>query len=195
MKPCKHKEIQFGKNTILLADVPDFEVWIPRLLQEMNAHRAAFDTSHMINGRWENSYLSVDLVPHIRIPMRFARNLGKEIMKIQSMILFESPTGSNNPHPPFWFNLAKPGEITGLHNHAHYSALSVVTYLQAEMDAGSLYFHLEGEGQIEIEPALGRMVMFPPSLHHGVRVNRSTTERISLAFNLFSFPFNCDKLW
>ena len=60
MKPCKHKEIQFGKNTILLADVPDFEVWIPRLLQEMNAHRAAFDTSHMINGRWENSYLSVD---------------------------------------------------------------------------------------------------------------------------------------
>ncbi|HAU59165.1 MAG TPA: hypothetical protein DCW45_02235, partial [Opitutae bacterium] len=42
--------------------------------------------------------------------------------------------------------------------------------------------------EFELEPAVGRIIIFPPHLKHGVRLNESRNERISLAFNLFPFP-------
>ena len=96
--------------------------------------------------------------------------------------------GYENPHPPCWFNVAGVGERTGLHDHAHMSILSAVTYLQAEEDCGDLYFRKAGFDDLTIKPEVGKIVIFPPSLLHGVHPNRSCTERISFAFNLFPFP-------
>ena len=172
--------------------VEDFDVstqgWPSELLNEFYRSQDNLDKSHKIGCRWENHYLGVDHVPSARIPMRFARNAGKDELGISSMVLFEAPSGCENPHPPFWFNVAGVGERTGLHDHAHMSILSAVTYLQAEEDCGDLYFRKAGFDDLTIKPEVGKIVIFPPSLLHGVHPNRSCTERISFAFNLFPFP-------
>ena len=75
------------------------------------------------------------------------------------MVLFQAPSGYENPHPPFWFNVAG-GERTGLHDHAHMSILSAVTYLQAEEDCGDLYFRKAGFDDLTIKPEVGKIVIF-----------------------------------
>ena len=67
----------FGGKNIIEAHVPGWEEWVPRLLGELEASRSRIETSHRIGGRWENSYLPIELVPSVRSPMRFARDLGK----------------------------------------------------------------------------------------------------------------------
>ena len=98
------KIFSFGGKKIVEAWVPNREKWVPELLEELEANRDALKHSHKIGGRWENSYLPVDLVPCVREPMRFARDLGKEKLGIKSVILFEPLSRSHHPFPPFWFN-------------------------------------------------------------------------------------------
>lgn len=178
----------FGGKRIIVAEVPDWGVWVPRLLDEINFNRTSIALSHKIRGRWENSYLDEELVPTIRVPMRFARDQGKEVLDLSSVILFEPLPFSHDQFPPFWFNLAQPGEETGLHDHASLSILSGVVYLVCEEDSGNLFFRMDGEDDLEICPEVGKIVLFDPSIRHGARENRSGSERISLAFNLFPFP-------
>ena len=40
----------------------------------------------------------------------------------------------------------------------------------------------------EYQQEVGKIIIFPSSLLHGVHANHSSTERISFAFNLFPFP-------
>ena len=63
-----------------------------------------------------------------------------------------------------------------------------VVYLSCEANAGNLYFHKEGEVDLEIMPRLGKLVLLEPWMRHGVRENRSDQIRLSMAFNLFPFP-------
>ena len=182
------EEVRVGTERVLTAKVPDSEKWVPALLNEIDNNQSKFETSHKINNRWENSYLDIDLVPTVRIPMRFARDLGVKILGIRSVILFESLNPVVNPFPPFWFNIAGSEQFTGLHDHSSEAALSAVSYLQTDLNSGNLYFAVDNEEDVEIVPRVGEIVLFPPHLRHGVRPNQSTTDRISLAFNLQSFP-------
>ena len=180
--------IEWDGNRLLEGFIVSPQDWSSELLNEFHRSQSNLEKSHKIGGRCENQYLGVHHVPSARVPMRFARNAGKEELAISSMILFEAPSGSVNPHPPFWFNVAGVEEKTGLHDHAHMSVLSAVTYLQAEENCGDLYFRKEGFDDLTIKPEVGKIVIFPPSLLHGVHPNRSCTERISFAFNLLPFP-------
>lgn len=165
------------------------------LLKEFFYNKEKVNMSHKIGGRFENQYLKIDDIPSARSPMRIARDLGKNKLGISSLILFEAPPGSPNPHPPFWFNVAAEGEMTGLHDHAHLATLSGVLYLQAQEECcGDLYFRKEGLADLIIKPEVGKMVIFPPFLRHGVHPNLSVNERISFAFNLFPFPLIQDNL-
>jgi ectoine hydroxylase-related dioxygenase (phytanoyl-CoA dioxygenase family) len=47
---------------------------------------------------------------------------------------------------------------------------------------------------LDIMPSVGKLVLFEPWMRHGVRENRSNTNRLSLAFNLFPFPLPADNL-
>ena len=180
------EEFSIGKDRILVSRISDHKIWASTLLSEYNRNRRKIFTSHKINGRWENSYLPVDLVPSVKKAMRHARNLGAKVLKVSSIILFEPLSGGEKSFPPFWFNVAKPNEMTGLHNHSGLSVLSAVAYLQADKNSGNLFF--KNEEEFELEPAVGKIIIFPPHLKHGVRLNESKNERISLAFNLFPFP-------
>ena len=138
--------MRVGTERVITAKVPESEKWVPELINEIDNNQSKFETSHKINNRWENSYLDIDLVPTVRIPMRFARDLGVKILEIKSVILFESLNPVVNPFPPFWFNIAGSKQFTGLHDHSSVAALSAVSYLQADLNSGNLvklfYSHL-----------------------------------------------------
>ena len=186
--------ISWAATRLIEVWVEKEETWPAKLLEEFQSNREKVEKSHKIGGRWENQYLDIDDVPSAREPMRLARNLGKEVLGTQSVILFDSLAGSQNPNPPFWFNAASPGERTGVHDHAHLSKLSAVAYLQAEENSGDLFFQMSGFKDLFIKPEVGKMVIFPPNLRHGVHENKTTQERISFAFNLFPFPLMHEEL-
>ena len=72
------KEYSLGRDQIITCKVPRYEKWIISALHELETEKKNFQFSHQIGGRWETSYLSVDYVPSVRVPMRLARNLAKE---------------------------------------------------------------------------------------------------------------------
>ena len=184
----KNRLIDWGGSKIVEVYLNDSGKWISSLLKEFLETQSQAIKSHRIGGRWENQYLEIDQIPSARVAMKKAREVGKEKLGISSIILFGSPPGSLTPNPPFWFNVAGVGEITGLHDHAHLSILSGVLYLQAEEGSGDLYFRKEGINDLNLRPEVGKMVIFPPFLKHGVHSNDSRKDRISFAFNLFPFP-------
>lgn len=183
-----------GANRVLVSEVPAWEKWVPRLIKELDSNRHEIKHSHKIRGRWENSYLAENFVPTVREPIRFARDLGKKDLKINSVALFEPLSFSNSPYPPFWFNLSRPGQETGLHDHVSSAVLSAVVYLSSGEDSGNLYFKTDAGEEFEVPPRVGRVVVFSPALKHGVRKNNSLSERVSLAFNLYPFPLPYDLL-
>ena len=96
-------------------------------------------------------------------------------------------------HPPFWFNIAKCNEITGVHDHAQLASFSGVVYLRCNSSSGHLYFPQSGGEEFSITPEVGKMVLFPSHARHGVHPNKSDNERISLAFNLYPFPLPSEE--
>lgn len=182
-------EREFDADSILSCRLPNFKQWIDQILREVESTKVDFQYTHQIGGRWENAYLPVESVPSVRIPMRLARDLVVEKWKIKTAVLFDPIAGLSLSHPPFWFNIAEIGQKTGVHDHAKLATVSGVVYLKSEPLAGDLFFTKEGRSDLCIKPEDGKMVLFPSHLKHGVHVNRSTQRRISLAFNLFSFPF------
>ena len=180
--------ITFAGKRILQTQTSDWQDWAPQLLDEVMLNREKAERSHKIMGRWENSYLPIEKVPSVRSPMRHARALGKNELGVSSVMLVEALLFSQSRHPPFWFNLAPPGARTGVHDHLSSAVLSAVAYLSCDEGSGNLFFVAEGEDDLEISPEVGKLVLFDPSLRHGVRENRSGKERVSLAFNLFPFP-------
>ena len=183
-----------GDDRILITNLPNAEEQTHELLISMNEFRSEFTNSHNFRGRWENSYLNIECVPGVREVMRFARELGLKVLNIRSVILLNTQEETQNCNSNFWFNVAKKGEVTGLHDHAANSVLSAVTYLQSEHDSGNIFFRKDGFNDIEVKPEVGRLVLFPSKLKHGVHENKSKKERISLAFNLLHFPLKNEYL-
>ncbi len=178
----------WGGGKLVETEVPEWERWVPELRNQFERNQTRLVKSHKIGGRWENLYLDIDLVPSVREPIRFARDLGKELLQVASLVLFDALPEFSNPHPPFWFNFAQSGESTGLHDHSRLSALCGVVYLDCEKQSGNLFFRKDGEKDLQIAPSVGKMVLFEPWMRHGVKINLSERPRLSLAFNLFSFP-------
>ena len=70
--------------------------------------------SHFINGRWENLYLDLDCFPGVSRVFTAAATAGKKLTGNPLIV----PHSSNGfPKNEFWFNVAGPGESTGLHDH------------------------------------------------------------------------------
>ena len=182
-----------GSNRILICTIPDCTTWSSTVLNELENGKEKLQHSHLIDGRWENSYLSIDDVTSVRVPMLLARDLVKEKWNISLVTLFEPLSVIKNPNPPFWFNIAKVGEKTGVHDHAKFACVSAVVYLQCETNCGDLFFPHEGEDDLKIIPKVGKMVIFPSYIKHGVHINQSSSNRISLAFNLFPFPLPSEE--
>ena len=102
-----------------------------------------------------------------------------------------------------YINYNKPTDYNFLHNHFS-ATLSGVYYVQAPKKCGNIYFknpntgwnyqNMLDEGYKEnynqfssgiwsVEPEVGKLVVFPGYLDHGVEKNESNQDRISIVFN------------
>ncbi len=168
-------------STFISEDKADVE----QILSELFCHKKDYSYSHFIQKRWENIYVNPMLVPAVLPVFSFAVSFSRKVYN-KKLIIPHELLGFN--HNEFWFNVAKPGDSTGVHNHKDKSTLSGVFYLQVPEKSGHLFFKNGKSNKLEFQVKTGQMVLFPSSLNHYVSENRSRTERISLAFNCFTFP-------
>lgn len=104
-----------------------------------------------------------------------------------------------------WANINPPGGINTPHMHPNYY-LSGVYYVQTGAGADSIFFSdprpqagmvlprmkresIYSANEASIEAKVGRMIVFPAWLVHGVPVNRSERDRISVSFNAMFSSF------
>lgn len=104
-----------------------------------------------------------------------------------------------------WVNINPPGSSNKVHYHAncHFSGIYYIS-LQAP-ECGSIFFrdprvasrmltypvNEETEftaREVRMPPEAGRMYVFPGWLEHGVEVNESDRDRVSIAFNVLLTP-------
>ena len=149
--------------------------------------------SHKINGRWENQYLSIDHVPQLKKIFHFACKVGKKIIGKPLVVPYKE---MGLPMDEFWFNIARPGESTGWHDHKDRSVLSGVYYLKVPDNAGDILFRKRDKDKIvewNIRSETGKLILFHSNIEHSVTINKSNHDRISIAFNLFSLPLQIDS--
>jgi uncharacterized protein (TIGR02466 family) len=96
----------------------------------------------------------------------------------------------------FWININKRGDYNYDHYHPQ-SAFSGVIYIQTATDSNIRFetdslmkhypFNVDSElfpSSVEIFPEVGRLIIFPSWVKHGVNQNTSNDERISISFNI-----------
>ena len=160
-------------------------------LVDQNKENLTF--SHKINGRWENQYLSIDHVPQLKKIFHFACKVGKKIIGKPLVVPYKE---MGLPMDEFWFNIARPGESTGWHDHKDRSVLSGVYYLKVPDNAGDILFRKRDKDKIvewNIRSETGKLILFHSNIEHSVKINKSNHDRISIAFNLFSLPLQIDS--
>lgn len=87
--------------------------------------------------------------------------------------------------PPFkhiWFNISPTKAYHSWHSHGGAKQVGVY-YLKTPYDCGNIEFRHDTQTQT-IEPQQGLLLIFPARLEHRVLENRSSEDRITLAFNL-----------
>ncbi len=104
-----------------------------------------------------------------------------------------------------WVNISPPGASNKIHFHAncHFSGVYYMSLKAPE--CGSIFFrdprvasrmltypadkltNFTAE-EVYMPPEEGRMYVFPGWLEHGVEVNRSDRDRVSIAFNVLATP-------
>jgi uncharacterized protein (TIGR02466 family) len=103
-----------------------------------------------------------------------------------------------------WITSTKKDEYAILHTHGD-SDLSGVYYFKTNGNDGSIYFRspnrfiansrafYHAPDQIETNPEVGKFILFPGWLEHGVLANTTDNERISISFNISFGTVNFDK--
>ena len=104
-----------------------------------------------------------------------------------------------------WVNISPPGASNKIHWHSN-SYLSGVYYISLKApECGSIFFRdprvasrmltypavRETDftaSEVRMKPEEGRMYIFPSWMEHGVEVNESDQDRISIAFNVLARP-------
>ena len=94
-----------------------------------------------------------------------------------------------------WFTLNKTNEHSRLHTHGNVD-LSGVYYIQTNGHDGDLFFHTPAlalgasmimahlHDTLYAKPEVGKIIMFPGTILHGVSGNDTKDDRISISFNL-----------
>jgi hypothetical protein len=130
--------------------------------------------SHFFENRFENIFISREKIPE----------LGKVFEKVKLHASDVTGEKTKNLRLGYWFNFMRPGERTLPHTHDEADELlSCVYYVSVPDDSGLLYLG-ENENRTVIKPREALMVFFPPTLVHHVDTNNSTSNRLSIGFNI-----------
>ena len=171
-------------NKVYCLKVNSFQQINRNILDQFLAAEEFYEHSHWIQGRWENTYCPITLLPTVKKLFEQVIQWTSQKFKHSLIIPHSVPGMENNG---FWFNQMPPESKTGLHDHKSASFLSGVYYLKVPENSGNIIFE-EGENIREIQSIEGNLLLFSPSLMHRVTENRSASERVSLAFNLYTLP-------
>ena len=182
------------QNNIIIREYsPDIdELSHDNIISAIHSNKNKITYSHKINGRWENQYLSIQFFPQIKKIFYFACKVGREIID-RPLVIPHKEMGL--PIDEFWFNISKPGESTGWHDHKNRSLLSGVYYLKVPNNAGNINFREKNGDKFhewQIRSQTGKMILFHSNIEHSVSKNRSKDNRISIAFNLYALPIDID---
>ena len=96
-----------------------------------------------------------------------------------------------------WMTLTLNGQYAHKHAHGH-ADLSGAYYVKTTGNDGDLYFEHPNKqllqtsvafndlaSKVVYKPQVGRLVMFPGWLEHGVFENKTDSERVSVSFNIY----------
>lgn len=130
--------------------------------------------THHFEGRFENIYIDRGDIPGVVPVLDFLlREAGK--------LLERDPGGLKYG---FWFNATGPGFRTAPHHHdENDELLSAVYYVRVPERSGALLLHAD-DGLVRVQPAEGKLVLFPPSVVHEVEKNNSDGMRLSIGMNV-----------
>ena len=149
--------------------------------------------SNKINGRWENQYIDLDLIPEIKPVLLKACKFGKSIIE-KSLVIPHKQLGF--PYNEFWFNISNSGDNTGWHDHKENAKISGVYYISDPKKSGNIIFRKKNKNKYQkwfVKPQDGMMLLFPSKLEHCVEINKSCDIRISLSFNLYTLPIQVNE--
>lgn len=138
--------------------------------------------SHDFNGRYENIYISQDLIPELSLVLETVKKYAAEILNCPSSDLKAG----------LWFNVMNPGDSTTLHKHDDDDELlSAVYYVSVPENSGTLILD-NPPVQSQVTPEEGLFVFFSPNMPHEVTKNMSDDCRVSLGINIG--PANSEDL-
>ena len=160
------------------------------IIDSIYSNKDHVEYSHNIKGRWENHYLGLEFVPGLKHIFNFACKAARDITERSVIVPYK---GLGFPFDEYWFNIAKPGESTGWHDHKDNAILSGVYYLSVPDNSGHIKFRKKGEDGFQewsVNSEEGKMILFDSKIEHAVPINKSNKNRISLAFNLYSLPLD-----
>jgi uncharacterized protein (TIGR02466 family) len=99
-----------------------------------------------------------------------------------------------------WFSVFDEHSYGHVHNHVP-ADISGCYYVETSGDDGSIFFlspapamatsrlFTDTHKPIVVKPEVGKLLMFPGFLDHGVQTNKTKNRRISLAFNITFDPW------
>jgi len=113
----------------------------------------------------------------------------------QALYLFHHSFKNNTTRIQSWFTLSKKGTVGHIHNHG-YVDISGVYYYQTNEKDGNIFFECPNKlleasqcyyplaERWEHQPLVGKLLLFPGWLPHGIHYNNTNNKRISLSFNI-----------
>jgi hypothetical protein len=81
-----------------------------------------------------------------------------------------------------WINVNGPGHSNRWHRH-HLNDYTAVLYVQVPENSGIMEFRVD-RVDYRIQPVVGKLFVFSSNYMHCVHENKSSDDRISMAFNL-----------
>ena len=181
----------FLDHSIFSTTISNKKIDIDAILHEFQKNTKHYTHTHFINNRWENIYINPQHIPSILPLLSEIHSIAIEAFHAklaphQTLIIPHELLGYEKNE--FWFNAARPGESTGVHNHNGKAIISGVYYLQVPENCGNIVFLKGNKEEMEISAKSGKLLFFPPELDHYVQENMGSETRISLSFNCYLFP-------
>ena len=164
-----------------------------QIIHTLTENKKKMVKTHNINGRWENLYLDIHYVPEVKNILLFACRTAKNLIGKNVFVPVKELGFPNNE---FWFNIACKDESTRWHNHKNGAVLSGVYYLQVPKNSGNITFRQNKGTEVVQWTSIsekGKMILFDSNIQHCVPANQNHKKRISIAFNIYSLPFNEKK--
>ena len=129
--------------------------------------------SHLFEGRYENIYVSEEVLPELHFLKALALKHASEILHV----------AAEEIQCTCWFNDMGPGHMTLPHTHDdNDELLSGVYYVTVPENSGKLLIW-DKDTKVTIEPEPATFVFFSPDKRHEVTKNNSSQRRLSIAFN------------